>query len=381
MPGIINSVNVVEGQEVWRGTVLVNLASNYTGGNALGVQAQLASLQYQNIKDTYDVQKEIIANRREIVNKTDENADELRAIVDRSISETNDVINLNNQVISGLQIALDAAIANGNQQETSTFRPLLVQAKSANLQLNQASRSAQFQASADKPPAQLSNLGREVALKQLEIQEKALDLSLEASRLQKALAYIAASAMAPASPFAGVVERVHVLPGQFVNPGTPIATISSSDQRASVIVKVPQRIAENVSKLETSVLFISGKTYKIVPEYISSEATDGLLYSIIIALPDEAVGKITDRDFIQVTMPIGYPDSIGTIPYLPIDIIFQTQEGAFVYVVENKKVKSKKVNLGDVVGSNVAIESGLAQQELVILDRNVIEGESVEITN
>ena len=73
--------------------------------------------------------KEIIANRREIVNKTDENADELRAIVDRSISETNDVINLNNQVISGLQIALDAAIANGNQQETSTFRPLLVQAK------------------------------------------------------------------------------------------------------------------------------------------------------------------------------------------------------------------------------------------------------------
>ena len=52
-------------------------------------------------------------------------------------------------------------------------------------------------------------------------------------------------------------------------------------------------------------------------------------------------------------MPIGYPDSIYNSIFT--DRPNFKHRGAFVYVVENK-VKSKG-NLGDVVGSNVAIET------------------------
>ena len=381
-PGIVNSVNVNPGQTVSRGTVLVNLANNYTGGSAAGVSAAIANAQYKNVKETYDTQLDIINKQREIANQTEENTSELRNITDQSVSDTHNLIDLNASVIVTLEQNLQNLEQNNvngaNDATILSTKQLLTQARSTNNQLYQAVRNAEYQSNSDNPPAKLSELSKDVTLKQLDVQEKALDLSKEVSRLQSALAYISASSMAPASPFNGIVERVNVVPGQTVNPGMVLATVTSSDQEATVIAKVPSQIAQNISKVESSSLFINGKTYEVVPTYISTEATDGLLYSVVYAVPDELVGKLTDRDFIQVDIPIGYPDSISAVPYLPIDIIYETQSGSYVYLLENGKAVSRKVTLGEVVGGNVAINEGLADKDQVILDRNVIEGDKVK---
>lgn len=379
-PGIVSSVNVYEGQEVWRGNILVNLANNYQGGNALSVSRQLASLQYQNVKDTYDIQKDLLGKQKELANKGDENQDELRDITDKSLEETRNIISLNDQIISSLQTNLDQALTGGNQQEILTARQLLVQARSGNSQINQALRGAEYQANGDNPPAALSNLGKDIALKQLELQEKALDLSKEASRLQLVLAQISEATMYPASPFNGVVERVYVSVGDSVSPGTPLAVVKSNSTDGTIVVKVPLDTAVKISRFEEATLEIKGKKYNVLPSYISTEATDGQLASVMFSIPDEALDKVSDGEYVKVNLPIGLPDTINTIPFLPIDIVYQTQDGSYVYVIENGKAVARQINLGDVVGGNVAVLSGLKDQDRVILERNIIAGEKVEVT-
>ncbi len=376
-PGIVSEINVFEGQQVWQGNTLISLANNYQGGNVLSVQRQLAYTQYKNVQDTYDFQKDIINKQKEITSKTDENSVELRALMDRSIGDTRNLLNLNDGIIISLQENLNAAQTGGNEQEILQARQFLLQAASANSQLNQGLRSAEFQENGE----QITNIQKDIALKQLDIQQKALDLNKESSRLQLALAQIAESSMYPAAPFEGIVQKVHVVVGQSVSPGTPLVTLAGTNRVATANVIIPFDVAQKVSRMEESTFYINNKKFNLLPEFISSEATDGLLNSVTYSLSDDMYDSLTDGQYVKVEIPIGTPDSIGTIPYLPIDIVFQTQNGAFVYIASNNKVQSRKVTLGKVVGSNVAISEGLNNRDQVILDRNVIEGEGIRIAN
>jgi len=380
-PGIVSQVNVFEGQNVWRGTSLVSLSSNYQGGNAQSVGRQLAFAQYKNVKDTYYTQKDLINKQREVANVSSENADRLREITDQSLSDTRGLVDLNDDIIETLEANLEATEASGDPNQILQARQLLLQARSANSQLNQGLKQAEFAASGDNPPAKLADLQKDIALKQLDIQEKALNLGRESSKLQLALAQIAESAMFPAAPFDAVVQKVHVSPGQAVNPGTPLVTIAGVSRNAIATVTVPKNVVNKVSKLDESKFTINGKSFSLWPEFVSSEATDGQLNSVTFALTDDMYDLVNDGQYIKVEIPIGHADTIGTIPYVPIDIVFQTQEGAFVYIVQDGKVKSRKVTLGDLLGSNVAVASGLSGNFQVILDRNVIEGERVRVQN
>lgn len=381
-PGIVSAINVYEGQQIFRGTNLLSLANNYQGGNALTVQRQLAATQYQNVIDTYDSQKALIGNQREMARLADENSEEMRMIASQSVGETRDLITLNASVIVSLENTIAALEQTGGDPATITqTRGLLVQARGANNQLYQGLRTADLQSDADNPPAQMSVLQKEMTLKQLDIQDKAIDLSREVSRLQLTFAQISESSMYPAAPFDAVVEKVHVVIGQSVNPGMPLVTIAGVNKHATVVANVPSGTAKKISNIEDSTLYVGNEKYLIKPEYISREATEGLLSSVTYSLPEEAYDKAVDGEYINVEIPIGMPDTIGTIPYIPIDIVFQTQDGAFVYVVREGRAESKKIALGDVVGSNVAVEDGLANRDQVILDRNVIEGEEVKVTN
>jgi hypothetical protein len=74
--------------------------------------------------------------------------------------------------------------------------------------LRQAQRTTEQQAANDKAPALLSNLQKDVTLKQLEVQEKTLQLNRDVAKLQVNLAYVNEALMYPASPFAGKVEKL-----------------------------------------------------------------------------------------------------------------------------------------------------------------------------
>jgi len=375
-PGVVTYVNVVEGQEVGQYTNLVGIASNYSGGNVASLGRELAALQYTNAKDTADIQRDTIKKQREIAEKTDENADRLREIAGQSLSETRNLISLNESALAGVTTSLQTT------PPTDAAYPQLVasrlQLEGGLAQLRAGLRNAEYFDNSASPAASLSNLGKDVALRQLELQEKALNLAIESSSLQLKIAQVNEASFYPSAPFAGIVERVHVVPGELVNPGTPLLTLHG-DQTLKAVVLVPADIARKVSKVENSEIVINGKKVTMTPSHVSNEATDGQLYSVVYQLPAEYQNDATNNSFITIDMPIGLPDTGSIASYIPIDTVYQSQNNSYIYVLEGNTVKSRNITLGAIFGEFVEVERGLRSGDRIVTNRNVIAGDKVRV--
>ncbi|OGH08088.1 MAG: hypothetical protein A2171_01295 [Candidatus Levybacteria bacterium RBG_13_35_9] len=379
-PGIISFINVWEGQEVAAGTNIVSLSTNYLGGNALSFARQIAQTQYGNTKETYTTQKDLISKQREIAEKNKTNTDKLREITNQSAIDTQSLSDLNRTIVDALLSNIsflestnaggvnDSAILQSKQQ-IAQFQAALVQTQSAfkNLQVQSGDESQN-----------IANLSYQTTLKQLEIQEKALEMSLEVSRLSYNMALVNEANMYPSTPFAGTVNKIFVRVGDSVNPGTPLANISALEQHVKIVANVNKEIAKNISTFEPSTLFVGKKAIKLMPTFVSKDATNGVMYSVIYDLDDSLAGELTDATYVNVRIPIGVADTTNIYPFIPLDAVIQTQEEAFVYIAQNQKAEARKITLGQIQGRYVEVLSGLPKNAEVIVDRNVIDGDKVE---
>lgn len=400
--GVVQKINYEPGDHVVRGNVLVNLSTNYQGGNVFSAQREIAALQHENAKETLPLQKDLINKQREAANKSDENSDRLREISAKTISDTNAIISLNDDILTRLNeqlkeleshnppVPTGAAPTPPSTPEDGLNDNAIIGVKGqqsqlmgANVELRNAVRNTEYSSGNDNPPARLSELTKEIALKQLEIQEKALDLNNELSRLSLQMAYITEALMYPSSPFSGTVQKVFVKFGEAVSPGTPLMVLSQDieDDPIVAIAYAPREIAQKVSYGEPSILHIDNFKYEVYPSYITQDAVQGSLYAIYFPLPDNFSRFLTEKGYIRVDLPIGGFDTSATIPFIPIDVVYQTQEEAYIFVARQGQVESRTVKLGNIYGRFVQIESGLKDGDVVILDRNVIAGESVKIRN
>lgn len=383
--GVVQAINVEVGQEIARGTNLLSMSTNYQGGNAFSIQRQLAQVQYKNVLDTYQTNVDLINKQKELAEKTDENNDELRRITNDSLSATRSLIDLNNSILSTLeaqQAELETTNVNGaNDAAILQTKQLRSQLQSANSQLDTGLRNAEYSAGTENPQAEISDITRDIALKQLEIQQKALDLNKEVSRLNVVLTKINEAIMFPSSPVAGKVERIYVRVGQAVNPGTPIAQITGDSTTLIAVALLNRETASAISRSVVSTLHLDNEVYESVPFYVSTEATDGPLYSAQFAIPEEHTSKVTDKGYILIEIPVDFPHTGSAIPFIPIDSVFQTQDDSFVFVAKNGKTENKRVELGNVIGRYVEVKKGLSEGDQVILNRNVIAGDPVKVEN
>ncbi len=380
--GIVNKVNVKEGQSIQRAQTLISLSTNYQGANASSVQRQLASIQSQTAQITYLAQKDIITKQREIAEKTDANSDEIKDITQKSISDTKELVSLNDSILSTLSANLAALEANniGGANDTLILQTKQLQSQFLSItnQTKSFLRTSELQEDENKPPMQLSNLQKDTVIKQLDLQEKTLKLNVEASGLQVKLAQINESLMFPASPFAGTIEKVHVRLGQQVAPGVPLVTISSKGKSQTAVAYVPQNIAAGISKLNPSYLVVENKKYEVIPSYISQVAVNGQLYAVIFALPQEIGTTLPDKSFIDVEIPVGYSYTSSTVPFVPLDSVYQTQDKAVVFVIKDEKAEGKTVTLGKIQGNFIEITSGLEANDTIIVSRNITSGDFVK---
>lgn len=376
-PAIVANINVTVGQQVVKGSNLMSLASNYTGSNPAAVQAQIAQTQYKNVKDTFNDQKDLIQKQRELADKNRENADKIRDITNQSLGETRSLLSLNDSIIASLQLNLQSQTP-GSAAYVATWQQIS-QFQTATNQIKQGLRTAEFQAGSDNTPSKIADLQTDIAKRQLDLQEKSLALTLETSRLQAALAAVTAESYHPTAPFAGTVERVHVVVGQTVTPGTVLVTITGNSQSATLTAFVPLTIAKSVSLLNPATIHVRDNNFELTPIYISQEATEGQLYSVVFAIPNEVELTLTDKSTIIIDLALDTAYPSGVNPYVPIDSVHQTQEEAFVFVEQNGEAVSKKVELGAVEGSYIQVVNGLETNDRVIINRNVIAGDRVEV--
>lgn len=382
MPGIVSAINVTEGQKIDRGTNILSLSTNYQGGNALSLSRQIAQTQYQNAKDTFDTQKDVIAKQREQADKNKDNADLMRQITSQSATDTQALFDLSKTIIDSLnqniQNLINTNVGGANDTAILQAKEQLSQFQSAMVQTGSSYKNLAVQSSDNA--SVLASDSYQVALKQLDLQQKALETSLEVSRLSYNLALVNEANMYPSSPIAGTVDRVFVKVGDSISPGTTLASISGFNQHAQVLVSVTENIAKNISALEPSILYVGNEEIKMNPSYVSKDATNGVLYSVIFDLDDSLTSKLTNETFTNVKIPIGVGDTTNIDPFIPLDSVVQTQEEAFVYIADNKGIaKVKKIFLGQIQGRFVEVLSGLPKEAQVILDRNVIEGDKVKV--
>lgn len=384
-PGVVQYITPAIGAAVSRGQNLLGLSTNYQGGNTSSLSRQLAQTQYQHALDTEKIQKEIIGAQRELAQKSDLNADQMRAITSQSLGATVDLVNLNTEIITGI----DASIADLEATNVGGANDALIlstkQLKSQFVAgLNAAKQGlaiAELTSPDGTTAATLSDLGRDAATRQLDLQEKMIALGIEIAKIQLQIAQVVEGMMYPAAPFAGTVERIFVKVGEAVNPGTPLFQLAGDSTKKSVIAVayVSADVAGKVSKTEESVIRINGaKALSAFPVYVSREAVSGSLHAVYYVIPPEFAAKVTENGFISIELPIGYMSTTAAAPFIPIDSVYQTKDANFVYVERSGKAESISVDLGNVFGSYVEVTSGLSASDKVIVNRNIIAGDRVK---
>lgn len=383
--GVVQKVHFHEGEETARGSTLISLSSNYQGGNTFSAQRLLAQTQYQSATDTFDLQKNLIQDQRNVATVSAENAQKMRDIAGQSREDTRNLVTLNETMLQSVNNSL-SQLENNPQADPAMIASLQgqkAQLLGALAQARSGLASADYQSDANRPPAELARLQKDLTLKQLELQEKMLGVNKEVARLQLQLAQVTEGLMFPSTPVTGIVQRVYVKEGDVVAPGAPLAIVAQAAEEDPItaVAYVPQSVAAKVSFIEPSILKIDSQTYEVYPSFVSTEAVQGNSYAVYFSVPDSFSGSLTEDGFIDVDIPVGYADTTASAVFIPIDAVYQTSERAYVFVIKANKAESREVRLGKVYGKYVEVASGLGDGDQVIVTRNVIDGDPVDISN
>jgi len=183
--------------------------------------------------------------------------------------------------------------------------------------------------------------------------------------------------MRPSALFGGTVSRLHVVPGDLVNPGQPLVTLSGVTNAATVGIALPPGTAQKIGQLEPAEVTLGGQVYSLPILHNTRQALDDQFAYVYVTLPPETYSQLNDQQFLTLTLPLGYPDSVGALPNLPLDLVHQTQSGAYVFVIDAGLAATRPVKLGQVMGDRVEILDGLSTGDQVIVDRSVTAGEAV----
>jgi len=380
--GIVQKVHVTVGDEVRKGKTLVSLSTSYSGGSIPSIQRQLAQTQFTFTEDTFQTQKDLVGRQRELANEQWQNTDELRKISDKTLGDTRDQISINESILStisdNLKTLEEATDSADNADLILATKQMKAQYMGVVGQLKQASRALEYQVDTNNPPSKLAELQRDLTLKQLDVQEKSLDLNKEINQLNLRIARVAESLMYPSSPFAGTVERIHVRPGQAVSPGTPIISLTGAPDQFDVVVMVPEEIRNAVSQLEPSTVFIDQQQITSYPLHVSTEPIYQGLYAVTYHIPVTYEAAVHEGENLTITVPLGYPDTGAVTPTVPLHAIHQFQDYAQVFVLKDNKAEAKTVKLGSVFGGYIEVTEGLSDGDEILLNRSVVSGSAIE---
>lgn len=384
--GVVQNIRKTEGQTVAKGEGIVSLSTTYGGSSIQSVQREIAEENYQLTEDTYTDQVNLIDRRREIAEKVDSQADELRNITRNSLSDTKSVLSLNEQLLSDINQTLtflESQNGDGSQNE------LIAQTKSSQAQLlsgvanlRTAVATSEYQVADDQEPAEISDRTRDLTQKQLDIEKKALEMQKQVAALNLRLAQIGEETMNPVSPCNGVITNVGVQRYESITPGTIIAEITCSSGLAKATASIPQALTHLLSKGDTGNAVVDGNEIALPVLYVSKESTNGYSYAVTFSI-EENQESLINQGFIKIRVEAQNP--FTSRMYIPIDALYQTDEETAVYVAvqDNNEYEAqrKSVQVRKIVGSFIEIESGIEMNDLIILDRGITNGQKVTIEN
>ncbi len=184
------------------------------------------------------------------------------------------------------------------------------------------------------------------------------------------------------SPMKGIVNRVYIENGKFLNPGDPVVQILQVE-KLKIEVGIPESDVDDVRKLKQfnmTIDALKGKLYSGEYHYLS-KTTDSMarLYNLEIKV-DNSDGQILPDMFARVEI-VKQMDSKGlAVPMY--SLVNSNNQNTGVYVVEEgMRVQFKPVKTGFLSGWQVQILEGLESGDKVVVTghRMIEDGQKVNV--
>lgn len=183
------------------------------------------------------------------------------------------------------------------------------------------------------------------------------------------------------APFAGIVDRLLMEKGEFVDTGTALARLVQV-HKVKVCVGIPERDIRH---------FASDDMVRVVFDALPGQEFEGRIHRIATTADmithtfeaqielDNPEGHLKPGMMARTSLVRSeHPDSI----VIPIFASVLLDEDRYVYVVEDGKACLRKIQVGIVQGSSVQVTSGLSKGELLVVtgQYDARDGEPVQVT-
>jgi RND family efflux transporter MFP subunit len=183
------------------------------------------------------------------------------------------------------------------------------------------------------------------------------------------------------SPMEGIVDRVYIENGEYLNIGDPLATILQID-RLKIEVGIPESDVAAVRKLSTfdmTIDALGGQPYTGKYHYLFKTADSmARLYNLEIEV-DNPNHQILPGMFARVSI-VKHHDAQGLA--VPIYSLVTRNEKTGVFVEQEARVHFRPVTTGFLDGWKIQIPTGLfpGEQVVVVGHKIIDDGEIVHVT-
>ena len=193
------------------------------------------------------------------------------------------------------------------------------------------------------------------------LEKQALSLKAEVERLDVEL-----SKKAVKSPFDGIVIKRHIETGEWLSPGTAVASIGKDDY-ADVIAEVPEYVLSYVktgmnARVITGGREITGKIFSIVPR--GNVATRTIPVKVRIR---NTTGLIEGMEA-RMILPAGHKEKAMIVPRDAVITVFGNK---VIFVASDSKAKMIPVKVAGYTGMNAGVHGeGLHDGMKVVIKGN-----------
>lgn len=177
------------------------------------------------------------------------------------------------------------------------------------------------------------------------------------------------------SPISGIVTSRKLMAGEFVSPGTVIATVVDDVHLKAVVFvneKDVYQLRLGQSATITTDIFPS-KTFAGNVKFISPKGDENHNYKVELQLNTNALRAGT---YVMVGFDLGGKAKVLQIPKLAL---VEGIKNPYVYVVKNNTAVIQKITVGREIGENIEVVAGLQAGEEVVTSGqiNLTDGSSI----
>lgn len=206
-----------------------------------------------------------------------------------------------------------------------------------------------------------------------------LNYNLESAKIQKENLQQQIADNNIYAPISGIVVQKNANAGEFANPGTPLASIMDISVLKAIVYVSEKNIYElsvGQAVQVTSEVF-PNKVIKGVIKFISPKGDENHNYRVEVEIPNNGYKAGT---YVSVKFNFKKPSEALQIPKIAL---VEGIKNPYVYVIDGNTVAIRKLALGEEVGQNIVVLSGLTPGEKVVTSGqiNLSEKSKISIVN